>query len=243
MAAGAAHEMNNPLMVISGRSQLLASPLSDPKLKHAATLIYEQSHRLSEIITELMDFAKPAPPQPAVVEVADLVGRALHDAKMMTESADTNVEMTLTDVPPVMVDQEQVAAALGELIGNAMQATEPAASDTAKGQTGKGQVEIHAGYDATSGHVVLSISDNGCGMDEQTLKRAFDPFFSAKPAGRRRGMGLAKALRWIEASGGSIRLESQPGQGTRSMVLLPVPSTKPLEDALTPVPLRQAVNQ
>jgi signal transduction histidine kinase/HD-like signal output (HDOD) protein len=243
MAAGAAHEMNNPLMVISGRSQLLASQLSDPKLKHAATLIYEQSHRLSEIITELMDFAKPAPPQPAVVEVADLVGRALHDAKMMTESADTNVEMTLTDVPPVMVDQEQVAAALGELIGNAMQATEPAASDTAKGQTGKGQVEIHAGYDATSGHVVLSISDNGCGMDEQTLKRAFDPFFSAKPAGRRRGMGLAKALRWIEASGGSIRLESQPGQGTRSMVLLPVPSTKPLEDALTPVPLRQAVNQ
>jgi len=64
MASGAAHEMNNPLAVISGRSQLLATQLSDPKLKHAATLIHEQSHRLSEIITELMDFAKPAPPPP-----------------------------------------------------------------------------------------------------------------------------------------------------------------------------------
>jgi signal transduction histidine kinase len=62
-------------------------------------------------------------------------------------------------------------------------------------------------------------------MDEQTLKRAFDPFFSFKSAGRRRGMGLAKALRWIEGIGGSIRLESHQNQGTRAVLLLPaVPS-------------------
>jgi signal transduction histidine kinase len=58
-------------------------------------------------------------------------------------------------------------------------------------------------------------------MDEEIVKRAFDPFFSSKPAGRRRGMGLAKALRWVEASGGSIRLESRVGQGTRTVLLLP----------------------
>jgi signal transduction histidine kinase len=67
----------------------------------------------------------------------------------------------------------------------------------------------------------MSVNDNGCGMDEETLKRAFDPFFSSKPAGRRRGMGLAKALRWLEASGGSIRLESRVDKGTRTIVLLP----------------------
>jgi signal transduction histidine kinase len=67
---------------------------------------------------------------------------------------------------------------------------------------------------------VLTVADTGCGMDETTLKRAFDPFFSSKPAGRRRGMGLPKALRWIESSGGSIRLESRPNQGTRAIVLL-----------------------
>ena len=233
MASGAAHEMNNPLAVISGRSQLLASQLSDPKLKHAATLIYEQSHRLSEIITELMDFAQPAPPKPEVVEIADLVGRALHDAKMMAESTDNTVEMTLTDVPPVNVDQSQVAAALGELIGNALQSVE----------AGKGLVEIHAGYDSNSSQVALSIADNGCGMDEQTLKRAFDPFFSAKPAGRRRGMGLAKALRWVEASGGSIRIESRPGQGTRTLVLLPAFVARTIDAEPVPVRLRQAVNQ
>jgi len=151
---------------------------------------------------------------------------------MMGETTDRTVETTLTDVPPIRVDESQVSAAVSELIGNALQAIEP----------GKGLVEIHAGYDAGSSQVVLSITDNGCGMDEATLKRAFDPFFSAKPAGRRRGMGLAKALRWIEASGGSIRLESQPGQGTRSVILLPV---NPPQAATSDQPgeLRPAVNQ
>jgi two-component system NtrC family sensor kinase len=58
-------------------------------------------------------------------------------------------------------------------------------------------------------------------MDDNTLRRAFDPFFSFKRAGRRRGMGLAKALRWIESSGGSVRLEGVPDQGARAIVLLP----------------------
>ncbi len=234
MAAGAAHEMNNPLAVISGRSQLLASQLTDPKLKHAATLIYEQSHRLSEIITELMDFAQPAPPTAGVVEVADLIGRAIHDAKMLTEQADRTVETTVTDVPPVKVDQTQVAAAIAELIGNAMQATD----------SRTGEIEIHAAYETGSRQVVITITDNGCGMDEPTLRRAFDPFFSAKPAGRRRGLGLAKALRWVEASGGSIRLESRPTQGTRSVILLPAEGAAAFEQppACPPEVVRQAVN-
>ena len=90
----------------------------------------------------------------------------------------------------------------------------------------------------------MTVNDNGCGMDEETLKRAFDPFFSSKPAGRRRGMGLAKALRWIEASGGSIRLESRAGQGTRAIVLLPAARRRAGavsgEPAGTPVSERRA---
>ena len=73
-------------------------------------------------------------------------------------------------------------------------------------------------------------------MDEATLKRAFDPFFSSKPAGRRRGMGLPKALRWVESSGGSIRLESTPAQGTRAVVLLP--ATKNIAPAQPAPPVR-----
>jgi signal transduction histidine kinase len=217
MAAGAAHEMNNPLAVISGRSQLLAGTLSDPKHKAMAHLIHEQSHRLSAIITELMDFAKPEPPHPAETDLADLVQRALHEAKMQHDPADRRIEVTMTDVPAVVVDPHQVCAALTEVIDNALHATDAAA----------GQIELHAAFDPYSSRVVVTVSDNGCGMDEGTVKRAFDPFFSNKPAGRRRGLGLAKALRWIEASGGSIRLESRPGQGTRGVILLPAKQAAP----------------
>jgi len=214
MAAGAAHEMNNPLAVISGRSQLLAAQLSDPKLKASASLVFEQSHRLSAIITELMDFAKPVPPAVQQAVLADVVARALADAKVRSDPADRQIEVTVGQMPLVMVDPGQVAAALTEVVENAIHATEGR----------DGHVSIHAAHDPYSGRVVMTVSDNGCGMDENTAKRAFDPFFSAKPAGRRRGLGLAKALRWLEASGGSIRLESQPGEGTRATILLPAAS-------------------
>ena len=224
MAAGAAHEMNNPLAVISGRSQLLASQLSDPKFKSAAHLIHEQAHRLSAIITELMDFARPEPPNVQPAELAQLVGRAVEEAKVHSDPADRRIETTIGDVPPVVIDVRQVSAALTEVMVNAIQATD--------GQSGR--IEVHAAYDPYSSRVVVTVADNGCGMDEETVKRAFDPFFSARPAGRRRGLGLAKALRWIEASGGSIRLESRPTEGTRSIILLPAGAAPGQQDKDAP---------
>jgi putative nucleotidyltransferase with HDIG domain len=221
MAAGAAHEMNNPLAVISGRSQLLARELQDPRHKAAAHLVCEQCHRLSHILSELMDFARPEKPKPEVCDLSELLDAALHQAKTRCQSADTpdgqdlplaRVELTVSDVPTVRVDPQQLAAALAEVLANALQATDPA----------KGAITVHAACDSNSQRVVLTVSDEGAGMDELTLKHSFDPFFSAKSAGRRRGMGLAKAMRWIEGSGGTIRLESRPGHGTRATVVLPV---------------------
>src|SRR5690606_12468514 len=100
-----------------------------------------------------------------------------------------------------------------------------------------GQIEIHAAFDPYSARVAVTITDNGCGMDERTLKHAFDPFFSNLKAGRRRGMGLAKALRWVECSGGSIRLESRVEHGTRVIVLLPAAAVEAVPD---PLPQRKA---
>ena len=212
MAAGAAHEMNNPLAVISGRSQLLASQLTDAKQKQAATLIHDQSQRLSDIITELMEFARPPAPSPSAVSLADVVEDAVTQAKVHSAPADRSINATLTSVPLVRVDAGQTAEAIAELIANAIEATDSAT----------GRIELHAAYDAVSSRVVLTITDNGCGMDDRTLAKAFDPFFSAKPAGRRRGMGLPKAMRWLEASGGSVRLERRNGPGAVARVLLPV---------------------
>jgi signal transduction histidine kinase/HD-like signal output (HDOD) protein len=228
MAAGAAHEMNNPLAVISGRSQLLASQLSDPKLKASASLIYEQSHRLSAIITDLMDFAQPQAPHCVPGDVEQIMCRALEQAKAQDNPADRTIETTMGNLPRVAVDSGQVSAALCEVIANAIQATDPAT----------GRIDIHAAHDPYTMRVVVSVADNGCGMDDHTAKRAFDPFFSGKTAGRRRGLGLAKAMRWIEASGGSIRLESQLEKGTRAIVLLPAIAAGSANEA--PAPGRRA---
>ena len=211
MAAGAAHEMNNPLAVISGRSQLLAATLSDPKQRSSAQLIFEKSQALSNIITEMMHFAKPLAPQSTVTSISGLFDAALEQAKGHTQIADRQIEVRVGDVPDAGVDGQQMGSALAEIVINAIQATDP--------QTGR--ITLAASFDGFSQQLVLTVSDNGCGMEEHVLRHACDPFFSAKQAGRRPGMGLAKALRWIESSGGSMRLESQPNAGTRAILLLP----------------------
>ena len=211
VAAGAAHEMNNPLMVISGRGQLLAASLTDEKQKSAAKQIVEQSQRLSDMISSLMEYARPRPPSIASVDLRGLVGRALALAKRQTDPADRTVVVNVPpDLPPALADADQLAEAVGEVLANAYQAT---AAD--------GRVEVLARFDAYSQRVVLTVSDDGCGMDAATLGHCCDPFFSAKPAGRRRGMGLSVALRKVEAGGGTLRLDSEPGRGARATFLLP----------------------
>lgn len=214
IAAGAAHEMNNPLAVISGRSQLLASTLSDPKQRDAARLIYEKSQEISDLITALMHFAKPQSPKPIGVDLPSLLESAIVQAKGRSEIADRQVEVRINDLPQANVDPQQVSAALAEILANAIQATDPHT----------GRLTLSASFDALSQRLVLTIADNGCGMDEYVLRHAFDPFFSVKRAGRRQGMGLAKAHRWIESNGGSVRLESRPNEGTRAIVILPAAS-------------------
>ena len=169
-----------------------------------------------------MDFAKPAPPVRAETDVVELVESALHEAKLLSDPVDRSIEVTIADVPTVMVDARQLTAALTEVISNAIQATDDK----------RGHVTVHAALETSSGKVVISINDNGCGMDDETLKRAFDPFFSSLPAGRRRGLGLAKALRWIQASGGTIQLESRVGIGTRTVILLSAVSVGEVPQAL-----------
>jgi signal transduction histidine kinase len=94
-------------------------------------------------------------------------------------------------------------------------------------------VDVSAAYDAVSRRVAITVSDQGTGMDEYTLKRAFDPFFSSKPAGRRRGLGLAKALRWLQGSGGTMKLESRQWRGTRAVILLPAAGMQSAADSET----------
>jgi len=225
MAAGAAHEMNNPLAVMCGRAQLLAGKLSDVGLRQDATLIAQQGQRLSQIITDLMDFARPPAPQLAECSMVELVEQAVADATQragLIESALVRVE-TSGSVPRIQVDARQVRAAVAEIVLNAIQASRSSGVPThATESVRTAEVLAQVRYEPLDRGVIVQIIDRGIGMNDETIRHAFSPFYSSKTAGRQRGMGLAKALRWIEGHGGTIRLDSLLGAGTTVVVILPV---------------------
>lgn len=109
------------------------------------------------------------------------------------------------------MDSAQIASAAANIISNAVE------SYTDR----MGPVKITAEPDKSPGLVKLTVSDLGCGMSEETLQKAFHPFFSARPAGRKRGMGLAHASRLIQLNNGTINIKSRPGKGTDVVITLP----------------------
>ena len=218
LAAGAAHEMNNPLMVISGRSQQLFHTLSNLRDKQTAMAIHQNADRLSEMISQLMRFAKPGPAAVGEAPLAAIIAEAVRLVERLPERAGRRIELNLPELPPLLVDAAQVARAISNLLENALQAVDEIG----------GVVELHAASDLTGSNLIVTVQDNGPGMDEATLRQAGSPFFSKQAAGRRRGMGLALATRLLESNGGGLTLDSRPGRGTRAVVRLPVARPQPL---------------
>jgi len=210
MAAGIAHELNNPLSVISGRAQLLAEGEKEEIKQRDLNQIQENAREVSEVIDDLMSFAEPSKPRPAKTDVRQIVEEAVQLAGQKSKVEHINAQIQTTGkVRDVFVDSGQVVSALANVISNAVESYQ----DT----LGPIKVLIDPGQDA----VHMEISDLGCGMDEQTQRKAMHPFFSAKPAGRRRGMGLAYTARLIHLNAGTLALESQPEHGTTVTITLP----------------------
>ncbi len=215
MAAGAAHEMNNPLAVISGRSQLLAMQLPKAtKEQQAAAQVYEQSQKLSDMITALHLFAEPPEPRYEQVGMVDVMQDAVSIVRKRNPKLPALRFNPAMGLPLLHTDRQHVAQALAELMLNAYEASPT--------QT----VRVLAQVDPLDDRLVIKVTDDGPGMDAHTLKHAFDPFFSSKPAGRQPGLGLARAQRLIEAIDGRIELASQPGEGTTASIRLPVGKVK-----------------
>lgn len=211
-SAGAAHELNNPLAVISGRAQLLNETEQDPERKRILDQIQQRSHEISGLIGELMTFAKPEPPSYSTIPVSQLIDQAWEQVCNQGDFSGFSLEKEdLETLEPVYADSSQVRLAFYHLLMNA--------AESLNGQGGR--IEVRG--EAMSSRIVVSIIDRGEGMDPRTVEKAFEPFFSSKTAGRKRGLGLAIARRLIELNGGSIRLESHLGSGTRALVTLKMP--------------------
>lgn len=211
MAAGAAHELNTPLAIISGRAQLLRERTTDPSDRQSLEDVVTASQRASEIISDLMEFAEPGPVRPGPIATASFVTQLLDDWRGR-EPRGSPIELDMAvDVGNALCDATHLRGALHALLRNAVEALPEAG----------GRVLVKAWTDLTDDSVVIEVSDNGRGMTPEVRARAFDPFFSHRPAGRGRGMGLPRALRWIQANGGTLSLDSTPGRGTTARIRLP----------------------
>ncbi|MHC4533458.1 MAG: HDOD domain-containing protein [Planctomycetota bacterium] len=212
MAAGAAHELNNPLAVISGRAQLLAEAETDQEKKRILEQIYENSREASTIIENLMDFAEPPKPRAARTDVKQMIDEAIELAKQKTDAANIDVQIAVAeDIERVFVDSAQVVSAIANVISNAAESYVEKA----------GPIKIDAEAAESDDTIKLQISDSGCGMDAETAQKATQPFFSVKAAGRKRGMGLAYTGRFIQLNKGSLNITSKIGSGTTVTIYLP----------------------
>ena len=228
MAAGAAHELNNPLSVISGRAQLLAKSESDPDRKRILEQIQQNAGELSGIIDDLMSYANPEQPRPTETAVRQIINDAIDLTKQKKQMSQLDIKIDVSpDTPNAFVDSAQIACAISNIICNGLEAyasgTGPSTGSTAltTGALGTGAIAIEVTADKANRTVSVQIIDSGRGMDAQTLAKATHPFFSARPAGRKRGMGLAHAQRLIGINHGTLSLASQPDKGTTVTVVLP----------------------
>ncbi len=204
MAAGAAHEINNPLAVISGRAQLLLSRAADPDQLQALETIVQQSRRVSRVITDLMQFARPEAPKFAPVSLSQILHQAhLTQADRLKEAGIRVNEDYAAGLPLVEADRHQMMQVFTHLITNAMQAMPDGGLLT---------LRVKSGMHTPS--VVVQIIDTGSGIMPEHMDHVFEPFFSGRPMGQAgTGLGLSVAHSIVERHLGTINLQSEMGEG------------------------------
>lgn len=203
LAAGAAHEMNNPLSVILGRSQQLFERLGTKRERDIARTIADSAQQLSDLISALRMIADPPKPNKQAGDPVLLVREAIEIARQrcFTQGIRARVEFRAEGgfLDPIRMDIPLLAQAVAEPIINAIQA-----------QPGE-LVRVSIEPDPTFGRLTIRISDQGRGFTEESMRHAFDPFFSELPAGRRSGLGLSRARGLIEMHRGEIELGNLQG--------------------------------
>lgn len=214
-AAGAGHEINNPLAVISGHAQYLAQRETDPQRQKTLAAIMRQTRRIHDVLTGLMQFARPTTPRLTMDDLRGVVEEVVDHLKL--ECSSTSDEPTLlltTDLPtqPILLpmDRAQISQAVTALIRNAIQAV---------GKAGWVRVRLTQ----HRGEAVVSVEDSGPGLTAQQRRHLFDPFYSGRDAGRGRGLGLPIAWRIAQGHGGTVSYRVNPGEPTCFLLTLPLP--------------------
>jgi hypothetical protein len=215
LLAGVAHELNNPLSIVVGYSQMMQDKVTDPVLKRRVDRVQGAAERCAKIVKTFLAMARQRPARLEhstlndVLEIAwDVAGYGLRasGAEIILDLAD--------DLPSVAVDPDQMAQVFTNLIINAEQAME--------GLGDKAKLTIQTGRDTNGKTVFLKLKDNGAGMSPDIRARIFEPYFTTKNVGSGTGVGLAFCHRIVDSHGGTLTVSSRPDKGAAFKVRLPI---------------------
>ncbi|MDA9506900.1 chemotaxis protein CheY [Bradyrhizobium sp. CCBAU 11386] len=240
LTGGVAHDFNNLLAAVLGSLELLKKrlPTGDPKIQRLLENAMQGAARGASLTQRMLAFARKQHLKPAVVDVGELV-RGM--ASLLKFEAGIGVETRFPmHLPKVKVDANQLELAILNLAVNARDAMPDGGLITIAAHEEQGE-----GGHSSSGYVVLSVSDTGCGMSEEILKHAQEPFFTTKGVGKGTGLGLSMVHGLAEQSGGRLVLKSRPGEGTTADIWLPIAEATAVPDPRTaaPAPVARASRQ
>ncbi len=232
LSVGVAHEINNPLAIISTEREILldASQRGDrldpdfgAQLDDSMNQIDVQIQRCKRITHNLLRFSRRTQSVIDTVDINAFISEVIDLMEREARSSGiTFFERLSPEVPPILSDLSQLQQVFLNLITNAIDAHE---------NKQYGSVAISSTYLETDEAVEIVVSDTGCGMSEEVLSKVFDPFFTTKPMGRGTGLGLSICYSIIKGLGGQIQVRSVPNQGTDFIIRLPVRSSDTQSDA------------
>jgi two-component system NtrC family sensor kinase len=227
LAAGIAHELNNPLTGVLTFAHLVRNELEDgsPQAEDL-DLVIQETKRCAAIIRRLLDFAREKTPEKSYVDVNQLIEECAQLVRQSAHLADIVIETDLDeDLPPVWMDADLMKQVVMNMLVNAQHAIGKDGTifiGTCLSEDCPGA----AMKDAGAPMVEITIRDDGCGIEEGNLHRIFDPFFTTKGVGKGTGLGLSVSHGTIAAHRGTIEVDSKVGEGTEFRICLPTRSRK-----------------
>ena len=218
IAAVVAHEINNPLSAIMGAAQAMLEQRaghSDRRDDHnLSEVIFEQARRVMNITRQISEFSVPQSTERELLDLNNLIRSTVRFISFDRRFSIVDMELNLDpDLPAVRAVGDHITQVIMNLLVNA--------ADAMEGRTDP-KPRIAVSTHLQQGHAVVTVTDNGTGMDKNTLARVFEEFFTTKLPGKGSGIGMAVSKSLIESDGGLISVESEPGVGTTVTVQLPV---------------------
>jgi two-component system NtrC family sensor kinase len=224
LIAGVAHEVNNPLAVVMGYSEMILGEENiDEQIRKSVDVIYNEANRARKVIQNLLSFARKHSPEKLYTHINDVLEKTLSLKKYDLRKNNIEVIKELDpNLPATMADPNQLQQVFLNLIINAEQAMiekEGKRRITITSRVKNGQSRIRPSGDDI---IEISFRDTGPGISEKNMKNIFDPFFTTKPVGKGTGLGLSVSYGIIKEHGGEIYAVSKEGEGATFFIELPI---------------------